>query len=316
MLPKVSVILVTYNPIWDKLVLTLKSILSQKFTNFEIVVADDGSMNSLNELVSGFFEENGFVNYKFANSVNNVGTVRNIYNALVVSSGKYVKVISPGDMFYDDNSLKNWVNYMESQNSRVSFCDAVYYRMSGNQIDVIKKKTSPANLSLYNEPSSRNELLIDYLLANDTILGAALMMRKSTMLQYLEMIVGRVRYAEDYMVRLMVFDDIKISHVSKNLIWYEYGEGISTSSNNKWEKLLFDDFEATNQIICESNNPKDRMARKYMTFLNLHIENKYMRKIIKCVMFPSVIYWRRRAKLSEVFSPENANIQLIRRFIN
>ena len=38
-----SIILLTYNVDMDEVKLTLKSILEQKFTDYEIVVSDDGS---------------------------------------------------------------------------------------------------------------------------------------------------------------------------------------------------------------------------------------------------------------------------------
>ena len=45
----ISVIIVTYNPKWEKLRTTILSILFQKNINIEIIVSDDGSKNNLFE---------------------------------------------------------------------------------------------------------------------------------------------------------------------------------------------------------------------------------------------------------------------------
>ena len=62
---------------------------------------------------------------------------------------------------------------------------------------------------------------MDYLLANDTILGAAVLAKRNIILKYLLEMEGKVKYAEDYMIRLMIFDNKIICHMDKNLIWYE-----------------------------------------------------------------------------------------------
>ena len=59
-----SVIVVTYNAIWDKLKLTLDSIIRQSFENFEIVMADDGSKEDVFDKVEAFFAENNFTRYR------------------------------------------------------------------------------------------------------------------------------------------------------------------------------------------------------------------------------------------------------------
>ena len=48
------------------------------------------------------------------------------------------------------------------------------------------------------------------------------MAKKDIFFSYLTEIKNRVKYAEDYMIRLMVYDRKKIYHINCNLIWYEY----------------------------------------------------------------------------------------------
>lgn len=310
---KVSIIVVTYNPVWNKLYVTLNSILLQNFKDYEIIVADDGSDISFEDEIVTLFENNKFTNYKLINSTTNMGTVCNITNALNHSQGQYIKTISPGDLFYNEHSLSGWIKYIELHNSKICFCNSVYYRMQDKKIEILKEKTSPANLAIYKQKNNRKQLFVNYLLANDSILGAAFMMEHSTMSYYLNMINGKVRYAEDYMVRLMVFDGIKIDYIQHPFIWYEYGEGISTNKENVWSKRLFKDFQVTNQIIKTSCICQDNISKKYRSFLEMDIQNTYLRKVIKCLMFPSVIYWRRKAKKCENYTYCDVEPQLAER---
>ena len=60
--------------------------------------------------------------------------------------------------------------------------------------------------------------------------------------------------------------------MDKNLIWYEYGDGISTTKNNKWAKLLYQDFEGTNEIIKNRKNIEEQIERhrkKPMPYFNM-----------------------------------------------
>lgn len=55
------------------------------------------------------------------------------------------------------------------------------------------------------------------------------------------------------MIRIMIYDGIHVCYYPDLVVWYEYGTGISTSQNDKWEKLLHNDFEASNTIIQQRN---------------------------------------------------------------
>lgn len=249
-----------------------------------------------------------------ADSAVNGGTVRNIFNALEYAIGKYIKLISPGDMFYDEHALEQWVGYMEEQDSKVCFCNSVYYmrnEKNENGIEIVRRKSSPANADLYRDSDNYKALFVDYLLGNDSILGASLMMRKETMTCYIEQIVGKIRFAEDYMVRIMVFEGVKIDYFQEPLIWYEYGYGISTNKAKVWNERLFRGFQACNQIIFESSSARNSISNRYKCFLKMNIKNDFFRKAVKCVMFPSVIYWRNKARKSEYYSFTNVEPQLL-----
>ena len=51
-----SVVIVQYNPMWEKLKRTLNSVISQKKCDFEVIVADDGSKDTCFDKVISYFQ--------------------------------------------------------------------------------------------------------------------------------------------------------------------------------------------------------------------------------------------------------------------
>ncbi|SDB24559.1 Glycosyltransferase, GT2 family [Ruminococcaceae bacterium FB2012] len=228
----ISVIVAIFNPIWIQLKATLLSIVQQERIITEIIIADDGSNEDYSTLISSFFEECNYYNYKILRSKENKGTCFNVYNAIMHCKYDYVKCISPGDCLFHPYTLQEWLNYMIEHNSDVSFSKAVYYDKSTHK--QIKICGNPKYKSIYRKyPINK---MIEYLLIPDAALGAALLVRKTIALKYLKKIVGHVTYCEDYYLKLYVFDNGKLLFFDKNTLWYEYGEGVSTSE--KWRQRV------------------------------------------------------------------------------
>ena len=78
---QVSVILLTYEPKWEKLERTARSILRQTGIETEIVVGDDGSKNDLFPRLEALLRSGG-ARYTLHKCPRNVGTLRNALEAL------------------------------------------------------------------------------------------------------------------------------------------------------------------------------------------------------------------------------------------
>lgn len=298
-MPKVTILIATYNADREKLKFTVKSAAMQDMDDFEIIVADDGSEKKWNREIAELLDTMGFDKYRFADSDINGGTVKNIYNGVLASNGEYVKVISPGDFFYGEDSLRKWTEYIEARNADMCFGDAVYYTLQNGRVSLVDAPKSPVNVELFDEPQKRKKVFDNYMLANDTISGAAMMTKKSVLTEYLEIMTDRIKYAEDYMVRIMVYDGKKIVHIPEKVIWYEHGTGISTGKQSRWAKLLKKDYQESDRLILERNSCIDSRAARYRRYLNFSDRNPGFRKPAKCMMFPSVFYWRYRMKKAE-----------------
>ena len=289
---KVSVIVLTYNASWEKLKATIRSILAQEEIDYEIIIADDGSAKNWEEELTQLLEGEG-VPYTFAFLPENSGTVKNVCSALAKAEGEYIKLIAPGDFLYDRKTLSCWVQFMDTRESQVSFGDAVYYDPSKG-LTQIAAMPAPANRALFALPQNREDVFVNYLLANDTILGASVLMRADLMRQYLQLIEGRVKYAEDYMLRLIIFDHVPVHYYHAKTIWYEYGTGISTGKESEWTKRLQTDLAATDEILKERGSAPDAIARKYLSYLQNDPQNPALHKLKKAFAFPAVSKWRKQ----------------------
>jgi len=244
----VSVLVATYNPDFMKLKQTIISILKQENVAYEIVVTDDGSRENYFDKLKCLLSDNQFTNFKLHSCGSNVGTVENICAGLEFCEGKFIKIISPGDFFSTRSTLCKWVTHMKEEGSEMSFGKAYYYSKNGTDVNLIKTLCHPQVTEIY-KIRNQNTVKAYYLLANDIVNGATVMCRRNVFEKYIQLLLGKVVYAEDNAYRIMVADGIVPSFFDNNVIFYEFGSGISTQKNNKWSELLKKDWLATDDLI-------------------------------------------------------------------
>ena len=310
----ISIIVLTYNAEWEKLSATLISIISQIKINPQIIIADDGSVNNHENNIISLFGHFDFSNYKMSLQSENRGTVDNLDRALKLCDGKYVKAISPGDYFYNEDSLFKWLTFMVENDSKISFGDAIFYYLDKKAIKTINYYSSPLCKDAY-VTNDRSELFIRYLLGNDTILGAALAFEKHMLTYLLNKAKRKLKYAEDFIVRIAVFENIKIDYFNNPVIWYEYGTGISTSNIEKWNIRILNDYNSSNDIILHDDITPDYLSEKFKRFLSKTNRAGNINKIIKVLYFPSLI--RIRFEMQYKVKHENKIIKAVHNnFIN
>lgn len=253
----VSVIVLTYNPDLFKLEMTLSSLICQKNVNFEIIIADDGSEFFPKDWIDSFFVTN-MMNTRYSYSIlnKNQGTCINVFEALKKCKGKYVKLISPGDLLYNETTLVNWYEFNEKNCSLLSFGKIVNYRITDKGIELVKAPALPRNLFVYSKKMSKEIAIVNAILLGDMPVGVAFLVDKNIMIYYMSQIVNKVKYAEDFSYRLMLLDGIEMNFYDCSTVYYESNTGISTSREEKWKKLLQDDLYSFNSIIAVTSREK------------------------------------------------------------
>ena len=252
---EVSIFIITYNSEYEKLIDTIDSILVQENVTFQIVITDDGSKINHFDKIERYFQECNFKDYKLTALNENKGTIANVKNGLLFASGRYVKGLAPGDKIYGKYALRKWLDIIETSSSKWSFCDVVCYHKE-NGIEVVDKTMRhPLNVKPYisnNVFSCR----LNYLLWEDNINGACILSERDFMIKYLDKLYEKIKYAEDNLWRLCMYDGFVPIYCNKVFVKYEYGTGISTSGESKWRSIIKDEWNKSTKIII-NEKPKD-----------------------------------------------------------
>ena len=285
-----SVIVITYNAIWDKLKLTLDSIIRQSFENFEIVMADDGSKEDVFDKVEAFFAENNFTRYTLVRNEQNQGTIKNLLSGLDKAQGRYIRMFGPGDLFFDENSLAGVYKFMSE-----SGCEGCFGLMRGyykDETGAIKTRpyTFPFDLKAYRDGDDA-KITKNLTVFADNVSGASMCLSHEYMDEYLNRIAGKVIYLEDVFQVMAALDGRRLQLYDEYLILYEDSVGISTSKNSNFRKLLRKDNDTFYEMVFEQYSDNKLVKKRKGLNKIYQIDNPYIRMIVSAFKNPGVVGW-------------------------
>ena len=143
----VSICIPTYKQT-KYLKLCLDSILAQSFKDYEVIISDDTSDDSVKDFVSTYKIQN----LSYFKNVPAIGTPGNWNAAIAKAKSKYIKVMHHDDYFLKPDSLQKFVAAAEKNNSNFVFCNTEVWHTSDNsrrisgpnsiQLERIKKDPS------------------------------------------------------------------------------------------------------------------------------------------------------------------------------
>lgn len=115
-MPKVSIILPTYNGA-RFISNAIKSVQNQSFTDWELLVLDDGSSDGVGKIVENF----SLVDSRILNVTNekNIGLQKTLNKGISLARGKYIARLDDDDVWSDTLKLENQVNFLEKNKDYV-----------------------------------------------------------------------------------------------------------------------------------------------------------------------------------------------------
>lgn len=122
-----SVIVLVYNNS-EYLTECIDSILSQSFQNIELIIADDCSKHFERQYFLDYIIEHmnsNIVSYEVYQNKYNLGTVRNINEALKKCKGDYIKIIAADDALFDSSVLSKAQMYLDESSDGIIVSDVV-----------------------------------------------------------------------------------------------------------------------------------------------------------------------------------------------
>ena len=155
------------------------------------------------------------------------------------------------------------------------------------------------------------EGIYNYVLLGDVVWGSNFLTRRDVMVTYMKRIIGKIKYAEDMIYRMMLADGRKMTYFQHNVIWYEYGSGISTSGDSKWHKIISNERKISNGLITENNVYKGLSKAKF-DFVVKCLSDKRT-NWIKYLFYPSLIFSKIRKNLIGANTAVDVNIELLYR---
>lgn len=137
----VSIITPVYNA--EKFVgETIKSVLNQTYTNWEMILVDDCSNDDSQKIINGFAEKDNRIKYIRLEKNSGAAVARN--TALEIAKGRYIAFIDSDDL-WEPNKLEKQIKFMEE--NKIGFSFTSYSLIDENGNDLNKLVTVPYKVS-------------------------------------------------------------------------------------------------------------------------------------------------------------------------
>lgn len=201
--PLISIAMATYNG--DKYLSTqLNSILTQTYTNIEIIIVDDASTDKTIQIICEYqLKYNNRI--KLIQNQSNLGVVRSFSKAIDTCVGEFIALSDQDDIWFTDK-LSLLINNIGE--ALLIHSDAIVVKDNGELISCSHRRYSRLNSSKY---------FVDYLLGNN-VTGCCAMFRRSFWEQIRP--IPEDFYVHDHYLALMTSFYHGIKYYPKPLVYY------------------------------------------------------------------------------------------------
>lgn len=265
-----TIIVMVYKNL-DQVRQTLDSIKKQTYSNYEVIVSDDGSPNYTQEDFDKITEQykNEFTYFKLINNGINRGTVKHFNSLIKQAKGTIICPLSSGDQFYNENSLQEIMNAFD-QEDKLIYTSKRMIKKENN----IEYYPSLYQVSLLDQSNHFFEYIMKY---GNFVSGASTYYKKEIFDKY-GLFDEKYKLLEDYPFYVnLAFNNEKIGYIDYPTIQYELG-GISTASNrnpllDQDYVTLFKDVLSQKDIHLSHKTKRalnyriDKITKKYNSFL-------------------------------------------------
>lgn len=262
---KFSIIVLTFNS--ERYIKRcLKSILDQTYSNFEVIIVDNGSKDSTKKIVSSFDKR-----FKWTECLNSdMGMARNF--GINQAKGEYICFLDSDD-YYLNNKLEIQFDYINKYSADVFFNPAYHYRTEkSNRLGLKKDRNNDISLIGFLKGKNFN-------LGGMTVAKNVFKIKK---IYFGENEKGR--YGEEWRLQLkMAFKNVKMKIIKEPLHFVELRSDSHTQWDRQWiMKKLYHE-----EII------------EYIDSYNLNINSKELENIISSAKLKLIIAYLIASKKDE-----------------
>ncbi len=273
-IPKISVIMPFYNA-QDYIGQAVESILSQSFSDFELILINDASSDRSDEIVAKYLKDKRIIYIK---NNSNKGIVYNLNFGLKLAKSAIVARMDGDDLSEPSRFAKQFDFMQKNPDISVvgSFVNIIDH--TGRQID---KLTKPQN------PKIIKEELIIY----SPLVHPSVMFRKNDVLE-----VGGYRegyiYVEDIdLWYRLVYGGFKISNVSEFLLKYRFHENSTAKKSKMIAKKAF----LLRQETINKFDLKVSLKKKILIYLQYFFGVLFPAKLVRALegLYKKIAYYEK-----------------------
>lgn len=250
MQPDISVIIPVYNG-ENNIEIALNSLFKQSYSNFEVIIIDDGSCDNTSSVISEYVGNDKRFKYIYQKN-SGVSVARN--NAINKSKGEYICFLDADD-FYESTFMKKMFTQIETDNSDLCYCGHHF-------VTPIKSKKVKMKFK-------SGDILIDYIKGNLHIHTTGWMIKKNLINQYNIRFQEGVSWGEDieFFCEVLSLTD-KVCFVNQYLTYYKFNFNPEQLSSFSMDKIDHD-YNSINRIIYNKRINKNLNINNLLTFHRL-----------------------------------------------
>jgi glycosyltransferase involved in cell wall biosynthesis len=215
--PLVSVLMPVYND-GSYLDDAINSVLNQSYTNFELIIVNDGSTDNTEEIINKYKNEK--VQY-FVNP-SNIKLIKTLNKGVDLCTGKYIARMDADDICLP-NRIEKQVDFLEKNTE---------YVLVGGQCvkinDQGERLKGTSNLSCCHD-----EILADLLFKSCPIVHPLVMIRRNILQEFSPVFDEEYLHAEDYDLWFRLAEKGKLANLTSVLLQYRVHSNQVTSQYNK-----------------------------------------------------------------------------------
>lgn len=294
-----SILILTYNSDYEKIKLTIDSVLKQQDVTKEIIVCDDASHENHFSKLQQYLTQ-AQIPFQLSGNTTNQGTVCNILKGLELAQGTYAKLIGAGDMLYHSHTLADVAAFMKTEHCNSCFGAMHGYRFNGTTYESANH-FSPRDIQSYRMKNT-DKICRNLMLCEDWVSGAAIFATTAYYKKYISLLKGHVLYCEDWATGLAAIDGEYLHYMDEYAVWYEVGDGISTSANNTFRKKLLHDNEQYWELF--DNYRKEHAPDQYGKYIRKrrrkkkleHLSCEWIKLLYKSIVNPDMLLFEYQAQ--------------------
>ena len=269
----ISIILPTYNGA-SRIRRAIESVIAQSYTDWELLVIDDGSTDATGEVVEAFVLRDARIRY--TKNEHNLGIQKTLNRGLHIAQGGYIARIDDDDIWSDAGKLQKQVEFLSSHPDHV---------LVGTGVIVVDEAGS--EMLRYRLPQTDSAIRAKILSKNCFVHSSVLFVKRAALQFGGYSQSSTTLHIEDYDLWLKLGVIGKFANISEYAVTFTLREG-GLSSQHKKEQ-----FEKNRALIEKYRRmyPGYTTAR-FWSWVRVHIYGFLMRRPLRNVVTPLLRFYK------------------------